>query len=201
MKKRFLSVLLLLALALSLLPTMALAAGTGSTKDVATLEELRKALADNKVETIRFTDHIYLGDGENPETLTISRDVTFDLNEYGLGGYYQTKVVIEKNCTLTIAPRTKGGNPIVYVDIENYGSLYGGDAIFKEPVTCYDGAAIYSGSFTGTDCHVDLATGAKSAHIYGGTFGRVYDVGKIILHDGFFMPSRFPRRRTLSTTA
>ena len=42
-------------------------AGTGSTKDVATLEELRKALADNKVETIRFTDHIYL-EGEYGES-------------------------------------------------------------------------------------------------------------------------------------
>ncbi len=136
MKKRMISVLLLLALALSLLPTTALAAGTGSTKDVATLEELRKALADNKVETIRFTDHIYLeGEyGKEPETLDINRNVTFDLNEYGLGGYY-AKVVIQPDCTLTIAPRVKGGYPVVYVDIENHGNLYGGDAIFKEPVT------------------------------------------------------------------
>ena len=197
MKKRMISVLLLLALALSLLPTTALAAGTGSTKDVATLEELRKALADNKVETIRFTDHIYLeGEyGKEPETLDINRNVTFDLNEYGLGGYY-AKVVIQPDCTLTIAPRVKGGYPVVYVDIENHGNLYGGDAIFKEPVTCYDGAAIYSGSFTGTDCHVDLATGAKSAHIYGGTFGRVYDVGKIILDDGFFYAIEIPMKET-----
>ena len=195
MKKRFLSVLLLLALALSLLPTMALAAG--NTAEAATIDDLKRLLADDSVKTIRFTDHIYLeGEyGKEPETLDINRNVTFDLNEYGLGGYY-AKVVIQPDCTLTIAPRRNGGYPVVYVDIENHGNLYGGDAIFKEPVTCYDGAAIYSGSFTGTDCHVDLATGAKSAHIYGGTFGRVYDVGKIILDDGFFYAIEIPQTTT-----
>ena len=195
MKKRFLSVLLLLALAFTLLPTTALAAGTGSTKDVATLEELRKALADNKVETIRFTDHIYLeGEyGKEPETLDINRNVTFDLNEYGLGGYY-AKVVIQPDCTLTIAPRRNGGYPVVYVDIENHGNLYGGDAIFKEPVTCYDGAAIYSGDFTDEDCDVSFS-GVGTAHIYGGTFRGVYDVGKIILDDGFFYAIEIPETK------
>lgn len=193
MKKRFLSVLLLLALALSLLPTMALAAG--NTAEAATIGDLKRLLADDSVTTIRFTDHIYLGEMGQPETLIIDRDVTLDLNKYGLGGYSQTKVVIEKNCTLTIAPRTKGGNPIVYVDIENYGSLYGGDAIFKEPVTCYDGAAIYSGTFVGDDVHVSFS-GDGTAYIYGGTFREVCDVGKIILDDGFFYAIEIPQTTT-----
>ena len=194
MKKRFLSVLLLLALALSLLPTMALAAG--STAEAATIGDLKRLLADDSVKTIRFTDHIYLGEMGQPETLIIDRDVTLDLNKYGLGGYSQTKVVIEKNCKLTIAPRTKGGYPVVYVDIENYGSLYGGDAIFEEPVTCYDGAAIYSGNFTGSDCNVYFS-GKGTANINGGMFARVFAVGSgMILHDGWFYAIEIPMKET-----
>ena len=200
MKKRFLSALLLLALALSLLPTTALAANK-TTATAATLDELKAALADPNVETIRFTDNIWVGKPydehptEEDNTLTISRDVTFDLNEYGLGyGSSSSKVVITEDGTLRIAPRKNGGYPVVNVFIENHGKLYGGDAIFEEPVTCYDGAAIYSGTFVGDDVQVSFSEDG-TAHIYGGTFGRVYDVGKIILHDGYFYAIEIPETK------
>ena len=187
MKKRFLSVLLILALALSLLPTAAIAAGTGSTAEAGTLDELEKALADTSVTTIRFTDHIILGEAGNPETLTIDRDVTFDLNEYGLCyGSDRSTVKITEKGTLRIAPRRNGGYPVVNVVIENHGKLYGGDAMFGKSVDCYNGAEIHGGTFVGDNTSVSFRDQEGTAHIYGGTFGEVRDVGKIILEDGVF---------------
>ena len=193
MKKRFLSVLLLLALALSLLPTTALAANK-TTATAATLDELKAALADPNVETIRFTDNIWVGKPydehptEEDNTLTISRDVTFDLNEYGLGyGSSSSKVVITEDGTLRIAPRKNGGYPVVNVFIENHGKLYGGDAVFEQSVDCYNGAEIHGGTFVGENTSVSFGDNEEgTAHIYGGTFSEVCNVGKIILEDGLF---------------
>ena len=73
MKKRILSCLMALALCLTLLPTAALAEGAPA--EVSTADALIAVLADSTKNHIKLTENIEIND-----TLTVSREVTLDLN-------------------------------------------------------------------------------------------------------------------------
>ena len=73
MKKRILSCLMALALCLTLLPTAALAEGAPA--EVSTADALIAVLADSTKNHIKLTEDIEIND-----TLTVSREVTLDLN-------------------------------------------------------------------------------------------------------------------------
>ena len=73
MKKRFLSILLILCMVLCLAPTAALAADT--VKEVASADDLTAAVADGTVDTVKLAADIDIS-----ASLTVSRKVTLDLN-------------------------------------------------------------------------------------------------------------------------
>lgn len=77
MKKRILSILLALCMALSLLPTLAF--GQETVGRAATEVELTAALADSANDVVRLTADITI-----EARLDIARDVTVDLNGYVL---------------------------------------------------------------------------------------------------------------------
>ena len=86
MKKRMISVLLILALALSLLPAVALADET--IRDVYTTADLAAALNDQSVTTIRLNAPTKPGDTlELTSHYTISRNLTLDMQGRSLPGH------------------------------------------------------------------------------------------------------------------
>lgn len=164
MKKRLLSVLLLLALALSLLPTTALADDDPTTvRTVKTSGELIAALADENVTTIRLlgtTEEVLLE--RNNDKNVVKRNLTFDMQGQALRG--RGTLTIQKNCTLTII---NGGT--FSGSIENHGTLIGGGAYIANGVTCHSGSEIKSGLYpwaTGIS-----SEGGEKPKITGGQFG------------------------------
>lgn len=121
MKKRLLSVLLLLALAFTLLPTTALADDDPTVRMVKTSQQLTDALADGNVTTIRLlgTEEVLLK--KNKDKNVVNRDLIFDMQGQELRG--SGTLTIQKNCTLTII---NGGT--FSGSIENHGTLIGGGA-------------------------------------------------------------------------
>lgn len=175
MKKRLLCALLLLALALSLLPTVALA---DDAYTAGTAEELQ-SLLDKKAPHITLTGDITLGKNE---TLTIpyyTNKVTIDMAGHTISGG-QLVVHNRKETNLT------GGGTINCL-AELNGSI-SGDAKFLQKVMLVpdDDCYIYGGSFYGkitTRSSTDAVVvnggtfyntvntaGCNSATVYGGVF-------------------------------
>lgn len=98
MRKRFLSILLICCMMLTLLPTVAFAEGT----TVSNESELNTALEDTSKTTIRLTGNI-----EISETLTISSEVTLDLNGHVLNMIGGKRVIeVESGGNLTLVDST-----------------------------------------------------------------------------------------------
>lgn len=156
MKKRLLCALLLLALALSLLPTVALADDANT---AGTAEELQ-SLLDKKAPHITLTGDITLGKNE---TLTIpyyTNKVTIDMAGHTISGG-QLVVHNRKETNLT------GGGTINCL-AELNGSI-SGDAKFQQEVTLApnDACKIYGGSFYGK---ITTRGGTDAVVVNGGTF-------------------------------
>lgn len=157
MKKRLLCALLLLALALSLLPTVALADDANT---AGTAEELQSLLGQRKT-PIKLTDNINL----NEKPLTISGgNITIDMAGYTIFG---GKLIVEVSETL---PLNLTGEGVIDCPATLNGTICG-DAEFQQEVTLApnDVCKIYGGSFRG-DVTTDASRGSGSIEIHGGTF-------------------------------
>lgn len=182
MKKRMISVLLLLALALSLMPTTALAEDDPTVREVKTSGDLIAALADDSVKTIRLlrTEEEVLLKKNNDKNV-VKQNLIFDMQGQELLG--SGTLTIQKNYTLTI----KNGGTFDG-GIENYGTLIGGGAYIANGVTCYSGAEIKSGLYpqaTGIS-----SEGGEKPKITGGQFGtekaKPAPVSGFCIEDGVF---------------
>lgn len=91
MKKRIGSLLLILALCMTLLPTAALAEGE-TIKEVNSVEELKNAIETGSNSIVKLTADI-----EISTTLTVSREVTLDLNDHVLKKTGTGRVIEVKN--------------------------------------------------------------------------------------------------------
>ncbi len=157
MKKRLLCALLLLALALSLLPTVALADDT-NTADTA--EELQNLLNDKTVNHIKLIGNINLNG--KPLTIPFRSPIEIDMAGYTISGG-----------TLVVHNRTEtnltGGGTINCL-AELNGSI-SGNAKFLQKVTLVpdDDCKIYGGSFYG-DVTTDALFSSGTIEIRGGTF-------------------------------
>lgn len=157
MKKRLLCALLLLALALSLLPTVALADDANT---AGTAEELQSLLGQRKT-PIKLTDNINL----KGQPLTISGgNITIDMAGYTIFG---GKLIVEVSETL---PLNLTGEGVIDCPATLNGTIYG-DAEFQQEVTLApnDACKIYGGSFRG-DVTTDALSSGGSIEIRGGTF-------------------------------
>ena len=149
MKKRMISVLLILALALSLLPVVALADET--IRDVYTTADLAAALNDQSVTTIRLNAPTKPGDTlELTSHYTISRNLTLDMQGRSLPGH--GSFTIPKGYKLTIQ---NGGVIEGRIDVDNYGVLEGEGASFAGNVTCHTDAEIHSGEFSSIKAEIN----------------------------------------------
>ena len=149
MRKRLLCALLLLALALSLLPTVALA---DDAYTAGTAEELQSLLGQRKT-PIKLTDNINL----NEKTLTISGgNITIDMAGYTIFG---GKLIVEVSETL---PLNLTGEGVIDCPATLNGTICG-DAEFQQEVTLApnDVCKIYGGSFRAS---------AYTTLVYGGVF-------------------------------
>ena len=157
MKKRLLCALLLLALALSLLPTVALA---DDAYTAGTAEELQSLLGQRKT-PIKLTDNINL----NEKTLTISGgNITIDMAGHTIFG---GNLIVDVRET---RPLNLTGEGVIDCPATLNGTICG-DAAFQQEVTHApnDVCKIYGGSFYG-DVTTDASTRAGSIEIHGGTF-------------------------------
>ena len=157
MKKRLLCALLLLALALSLLPTVALA---DDAYTAGTAEELQSLLGQRKT-PIKLTDNINL----KGQPLTISGgNITIDMAGHTISGGELTVDVRETR------PLNLTGEGVIDCPATLNGNIRG-DAEFQQEVTLApnDVCKIYGGSFYG-DVTTDASTRAGSIEIHGGTF-------------------------------
>ena len=159
MKHKLLSILLCLAMALSLLPTAALADGEGATgTTITTSEALAAAIANAQDgDTITLTDNI-----EVENTLVVTKTLTLDLARHTLSN--ETDIWSDDNWSL-ISVRENGN-----LTITGNGTLKA-----KEndcyPVDVQDEGAqltIENGTFIGNIHAVYVKTGA--AYIKGGTY-------------------------------
>ena len=157
MKKRLLCALLLLALALSLLPTVALADDANT---AGTAEELQSLLGQRKT-PIKLTDNINL----KGQPLTISGgNITIDMAGYTIFG---GELIVEVSETL---PLNLTGEGVIDCPATLSGTICG-DAEFQQEVTLApnDVCKIYGGSFRG-DVTTDALSSGGSIEIRGGTF-------------------------------
>lgn len=157
MKKRLLCALLLLALALSLLPTVALA---DDAYTAGTAEELQSLLGQRKT-PIKLTDNINL----KGQPLTISGgNITIDMAGYTIFG---GELIVEVSETL---PLNLTGEGVIDCPATLSGTICG-DAEFQQEVTLApnDVCKIYGGSFRG-DVTTDALSSGGSIEIRGGTF-------------------------------
>ena len=155
MRKRLLCALLLLALALSLLPTVALA---DDAYTAGTAEELQSLLGQRKT-PIKLTDNINL----NEKTLTISGgNITIDMAGYTIFG---GKLIVEVSETL---PLNLTGEGVIDCPATLNGTICG-DAEFQQEVTLApnDVCKIYGGSFYGK---ITTRGGTDAVVVNGGTF-------------------------------
>ena len=154
MKKRLLCALLLLALALSLLPTVALA---DDAYTAGTAEELQSLLGQRKT-PIKLTDNINL----KGQPLTISGgNITIDMDGHTIfGGNLVVHNRKETNLT--------GGGTIDCCLAELNGTI-SGDAKFLKKVMLVpdDGCHIYGGSFYGK---ITTRSSTDAVEFNGGTF-------------------------------
>ena len=175
MKKRLLCALLLLALALSLLPTVALA---DDAYTAGTAEELQSLLGQRKT-PIKLTDNINL----KGQPLTISGgNITLDMDGHTIFG---GKLIVDVRET---RPLNLTGEGVIDCPATLNGTIYG-DAEFQQEVTLApnDACKIYGGSFYGkiTDASAVLdavefnggtfyntvnTAGCNSVTVYGGVF-------------------------------
>ena len=157
MKKRLLCALLLLALALSLLPTVALADDANT---AGTAEELQSLLGQRKT-PIKLTDNINL----KGQPLTISGgNITIDMAGYTIFG---GELIVEVSET---RPLNLTGEGVIDCPATLSGTICG-DAEFQQEVTLApnDVCKIYGGSFRG-DVTTDALSSGGSIEIRGGTF-------------------------------
>lgn len=156
MKKRLLCALLLLALALSLLPTVALA---DDAYTAGTAEELQSLLGQRKT-PIKLTDNINL----KGQPLTISGgNITIDMAGYTIFG---GTLIVEVSDT---RPLTLNGGGTINCPAELNGTI-NGDAAFLQDVVLIpnDECTIHGGSFFGKVTQKSTYGGTNV--INGGTF-------------------------------
>lgn len=155
MKKRLLCALLLLALALSLLPTVALADDANT---AGTAEELQSLLGQRKT-PIKLTDNINL----KGQPLTISGgNITIDMAGYTIFG---GKLIVDVRET---HPLNLTGEGVIDCPATLNGTICG-DAEFQQEVTLApnDVCKIYGGSFYGK---ITTRGGTDAVVVNGGTF-------------------------------
>ena len=155
MKKRLLCALLLLALALSLLPTVALA---DDAYTAGTAEELQSLLGQRKT-PIKLTDNINL----KGQPLTISGgNITIDMAGHTISGGELTVDVRETR------PLNLTGEGVIDCPATLNGTIYG-DAEFQQEVTLApnDACKIYGGSFYGK---ITTRSSTDAVEFNGGTF-------------------------------
>lgn len=155
MKKRLLCALLLLALALSLLPTVALADDANT---AGTAEELQSLLGQRKT-PIKLTDNINL----KGQPLTISgSNITIDMAGYTIFG---GELIVEVSETL---PLNLTGEGVIDCPATLSGTICG-DAEFQQEVTLApnDVCKIYGGSFYGK---ITTRSSTDAVEFNGGTF-------------------------------
>ena len=155
MKKRLLCALLLLALALSLLPTVALADDANT---AGTAEELQSLLGQRKT-PIKLTDNINL----NEKTLTISGgNITIDMDGHTIFG---GNLIVDVRET---RPLNLTGEGVIDCPATLNGTICG-DAEFQQEVTLApnDACKIYGGSFYGK---ITTRSSTDAVEFNGGTF-------------------------------
>lgn len=155
MKKRLLCALLLLALALSLLPTVALADDANT---AGTAEELQSLLGQRKT-PIKLTDNINL----KGQPLTISGgNITIDMAGHTISGGELTVDVRETR------PLNLTGEGVIDCPATLNGTIRG-DAEFQQEVTLApnDVCKIYGGSFYGK---ITTRSSTDAVEFNGGTF-------------------------------
>ena len=155
MKKRLLCALLLLALALSLLPTVALA---DDAYTAGTAEELQSLLGQRKT-PIKLTDNINL----KGQPLTISGgNITIDMDGHTIFG---GDLIVDVRET---RPLNLTGEGVIDCPATLNGTIYG-DAEFQQEVTLApnDACKIYGGSFYGK---ITTRSSTDAVEFNGGTF-------------------------------
>ena len=155
MKKRLLCALLLLALALSLLPTVALADDANT---AGTAEELQSLLGQRKT-PIKLTDNINL----KGQPLTISGgNITIDMDGHTIFG---GNLIVDVRET---RPLNLTGEGVIDCPATLNGTIYG-DAEFQQEVTLApnDVCKIYGGSFYGK---ITTRSSTDAVEFNGGTF-------------------------------
>ena len=155
MKKRLLCALLLLALALSLLPTVALA---DDAYTAGTAEELQSLLGQRKT-PIKLTDNINL----KGQPLTISGgNITIDMDGHTIFG---GDLIVEVSET---RPLNLTGEGVIKCRATLNGTIYS-DAEFQQEVTLapHDVCKIYGGSFYGK---ITTRSSTDAVVVNGGTF-------------------------------
>lgn len=150
MKKRILSILLALAVLVSLVPLTAYA-GTGTVKEVSTQQELVDALADASTDTLKLASDITVD-----AVLNVERKVILDLNGFVLKYFNENDPFEAMNITgdLTLvdsnpnaehrfsAPYFEYGDLLMILDEEN------GDRVVKGGVITNYGLHISGGKLT-----------------------------------------------------
>lgn len=185
MRKRFLSILLTFCMMLTLLPTVAFAEGT----TVSNESELNTALEDTSKTTIKLTGNI-----EISETLTISREVTLDLNGHVLNMTGNKKVIevrdggnltledSDPSTTHKFTPNTAGlwvWNETNGEKIVNGGVITGGKATAGGGVLVDGGTfSMSGGSIVG--CAATVMNGG-GVRVSGGKSGRFDMIGGSIV--------------------
>ena len=197
MKSKFWSVALALCLCLTLLPGMARAEDTATTKEVANEPDLRAALTNEAYSTVKMAANIDITD---ELIIDINRTVTLDLNGYVLKQTGTVKRVIRlDNGTLTLKdsrPETThdslpSGGVITGGNMKNSGGSYGGGVFVQVNGTfimeggsvfnCnaqYGGGVGVRGAFTmmsGSIVNCDATTMGGGVYVESGATFTMYD--------------------------
>lgn len=119
MKKRILSILLALAVLVSLVPLTAYA-GTGTVKEVSTQQELVYALADASTDTLKLASDITVD-----AVLNVERKVTLDLNGFVLKYFNENDPFEAMNITgdLTLVDSNPNAEHHFFAPYFEYGDL------------------------------------------------------------------------------
>ena len=210
MKKRILSILLALAVLVSLVPLTAYA-GTGTVKEVATQQELVDALADASTDTVKLTSNIIIN-----AVLTVERKVTLDLNGCVLGYTNASAPFEAMNITgdLTLVdsnpnaehrftcPYGAYGDTLLVYDEDNGERVVKGGIITNYGMHISGGKlTINGGSIVGSNCGVGAVEARNGSEFtmndgailgcYGGDIGGVYVADSTFTMNGGVIKENF----------
>ena len=210
MKKRILSILLALAVLVSLVPLTAYA-GTGTVKEVATQQELVDTLADASTDTVKLTSNIIID-----AVLTVERKVTLDLNGCVLGYTNASAPFEAMNITgdLTLVdsnpnaehrftcPYGAYGDTLLVYDEDNGERVVKGGIITNYGMHISGGKlTLNGGSIVGSNCGVGAVEARNGSEFtmndgailgcYGGDIGGVYVADSTFTMNGGVIKENF----------